>query len=162
MRGWIRLGVLALLPLAACSHRLTSNQIAVLQQQGFQARQENWELALSDKLLFDSGSDELKLQTRASIERTGVALASVGIRNVRVEGHTDAVGSDAFNQALSERRAEAVAQALLRTQAMQKAGATTSITAEGFGKRRPVATNATAAGRAENRRVAVIVPGEQE
>lgn len=156
MRGWVRLGVLALLPLAACSHRLTSTQIAVLQRQGFQPRQDNWELALSDKLLFDTGSDELKNQTRASIERTGVALAYVGVRHVRVEGHTDSSGKDDYNLALSERRATVVALALRKT------GAAISMTIKGYGKSRPVADNATAAGRAENRRVAVIVPEDQE
>ncbi len=150
----LALGALCLL--AACSHRLSAEQIAVLKQQGFAPKDDNWELGLSDKMLFDTGSDQLKDQTRSSVEHTGGALGSVGIRNVRVEGHTDNTGSDTFNQALSERRAAAVAQAL------GKIGLSTPVGVRGLGKQNPVADNATEAGRAENRRVSVIVPSDQQ
>jgi outer membrane protein OmpA-like peptidoglycan-associated protein len=90
------------LPLLGCSTthaRLTAAQIAVLKQQGFVPKQDNWELGLSDKMLFDIDSDELKEQTKLSIQHTGGALATVSIRNVRVEGYTDSTGSDAHNLA---------------------------------------------------------------
>ncbi len=150
------LALSGLLLLGGCAHRLTAAQIAVLKAQGFQPKEDNWELGLSDKMLFDTGSDALKPQTQASIEHTGGALSAVGIRNVRVEGHTDSVGSDEFNQALSERRAAAVAKAL------DEAKLAGPIKAIGLGKKDPVADNGTDAGRAENRRVAVIVPSDQE
>jgi outer membrane protein OmpA-like peptidoglycan-associated protein len=147
------------LPLLGCSTthaRLTAAQIAVLKQQGFIPKQDKWELGLSDKMLFDIDSDELKEQTKLSIEHTGGALASVSIRSVRVEGHTDSTGSDAHNLALSQRRAAAVAQAL------GKFGLAQPIGVKGFGKQDPIADNTTEEGRAENRRVAVIVPSDQQ
>ena len=148
--------VLGLIQLGGCAHRLSAAQIAVLKDQGFVPKQDNWELGLSDKMLFSVGSDQLQAQTQAAIEHTGGALTAVGIRNVRVEGHTDSVGSDDFNQALSERRAAAVAKAL------DKFKMPTPIGVAGFGKKDPVADNATEEGRAENRRVSVIVPSDQD
>ena len=75
-----------------------------------------------------------------------------------VEGHTDSIGSDAYNQKLSERRAENVASAL------ESGGVSAEkVTAKGYGKRYPVAPNSNpdgtdnAAGRAKNRRVEVVI-----
>jgi len=151
--------MMSALPLAGCTNthaRLTAAQIGVLKQQGFVSKEDNWELGLSDKMLFDIDSDQLKEQTRLAIEHTGGALAAVGIRDVRVEGHTDSTGSDEHNLALSQRRAAAVAQAL------GKFGLAQPIGVRGFGKQDPIADNATEVGRAENRRVAVIVPSDQQ
>jgi outer membrane protein OmpA-like peptidoglycan-associated protein len=150
------LALLGLILVSGCAHRLTAAQIAVLKEQGFKPKEDNWELGMSDKMLFDTGSDALKPATITSIEHTGGALSAVGIRNVRVEGHTDSVGSDEFNQALSERRAAAVAKAL------DEAKVAGPIKAIGLGKKDPVADNSTDEGRAENRRVAVIVPADQD
>ena len=157
-RPWMRpqgVALLALLLLGACAHRLTAEQMAVLRNQGFVAKDDRWELGLSDKMLFATGSDQLQPQTKTAIEHTGGALNAVGIRNVRVEGHTDNVGTDALNLDLSRRRAAVVAQA------MNQLG-TNPIAVRGFGKDSPIADNATEAGRAENRRVSVIVPDNQE
>jgi len=75
--------------------------------------------------------------------------------NVQVEGHTDSVGPDAYNQKLSQRRADAVKKVL------EKDGVTPNrITAIGYGKSRPVADNATEAGRAINRRVEASVEAQ--
>ena len=74
-----------------------------------------------------------------------------------VEGYTDSVGSAAFNQTLSERRAEAVRAALV------KAGVDpTRIVAQGYGKEYPVASNATDSGRAQNRRVEVTISNDNQ
>ncbi len=72
---------------------------------------------------------------------------------VKLEGHTDGIGSDEYNQRLSVRRAEAVKNYLI------KAGAVSAdrITAEGFGKTRPVASNKTKQGRAKNRRTEILI-----
>jgi len=70
---------------------------------------------------------------------------------VSVEGHTDSIGSDAYNQRLSERRAGAVKRYL-----MAQGIASSRVDAEGFGKKRPVADNKTTAGRAKNRRADII------
>ena len=77
---------------------------------------------------------------------------------VDVLGHTDSTGSDAYNQALSERRAEAVAN-FLANSGVQRARLAT----RGYGESQPVATNSTEEGRAANRRVEIkIVPIEQD
>jgi OOP family OmpA-OmpF porin len=72
--------------------------------------------------------------------------------HVAVEGHTDSVGSDAYNQKLSERRARTVADYLI-----DHGVDPSRLTVRGYGESRPVADNATAAGRAENRRVDIVV-----
>jgi len=80
------------------------------------------------------------------------AFRCVPERTVQIEGYTDSTGSDALNQSLSERRAEAVRVALIdRGIDMRR------IAARGFGKSNPVANNDTAAGRQQNRRVEVVI-----
>jgi outer membrane protein OmpA-like peptidoglycan-associated protein len=71
---------------------------------------------------------------------------------VEVGGHTDSVGSEAYNQGLSERRADAV-----RDYLMSKGVKASRLTARGYGESRPVASNDTEEGRAENRRVELVV-----
>jgi outer membrane protein OmpA-like peptidoglycan-associated protein len=72
-----------------------------------------------------------------------------------VEGHTDSTGTDEYNQKLSERRAEAVASYLSENNIPSG-----NITSRGFGKDNPVATNDTAEGRQQNRRVEMVVNGD--
>jgi len=74
---------------------------------------------------------------------------------LQIEGHTDSVGSDDFNQQLSERRADSVRD-FLAEQGVQ----TSSMTAHGFGKTQPVASNDTGEGRQRNRRVELVVNGD--
>jgi outer membrane protein OmpA-like peptidoglycan-associated protein len=83
----------------------------------------------------------------------GIVLAYPGL-NLEVEGHTDSVGTADYNQDLSERRAQAVCT-FLSEQGISRE----SMAARGYGKERPVATNGTAAGRQQNRRVELIVSG---
>lgn len=150
------LGLLLTPLLAGCGHHLSTAQIAVLKQQGFENKGETWQLALGNKMLFDTDSAVIKPQTQTAVEQTGGALKAVDIHNIRVEGHTDNTGSDAHNLELSQRRAQVVANAL------DAAGQTGRIAAKGYGKTQPAADNATEAGRTENRRVAVIVPDDQQ
>jgi len=84
----------------------------------------------------------------------GIISGHPGLR-LDVEGHTDSVGGDDYNQRLSEQRGATVRDYLTR-QGM----ATSSVSAKGFGKAQPVATNDTAAGRQQNRRVEMVVSGE--
>ena len=85
---------------------------------------------------------------------SGILLAYSSLK-VAVEGHTDSVGSDEFNQALSERRAQAVRDYLVQQ------GATDSmITFRGLGKTQPIASNDTPDGRQRNRRVELVVSGD--
>ena len=81
-------------------------------------------------------------------------LGYPGLR-LAIEGNTDSVGSDAYNQTLSEKRADSV-RSYLAQQGVQES----AMTAAGLGKTRPVASNTTAHGRQQNRRVELVVSGE--
>src|SRR5262249_11604824 len=106
-------------------------------------------------VLFDTGSATLKAAAREKLAKiSGILLAHPGL-NLQIEGHTDSVGGDEFNQQLSERRAESVRD-FLAAQAVPAS----SITAKGFGKTQPVASNDTPEGRQRNRRVELVVNGE--
>ena len=105
-------------------------------------------------VLFDSGKATLRPGAREKLAKVaGIVLAYPGL-DLEVEGHTDNVGAADYNQDLSERRATAV-----RAFLMQQGVAMGSIVARGYGKEQPVATNDTAAGRQQNRRVELIVSG---
>jgi len=109
---------------------------------------------LSD-VLFDTGKWTLKPGAREKLAKiSGIILSHPGLK-LEVEGHTDSVGSDEFNQTLSERRAFSVRDFLV-----QEGINGSSITATGFGESRPVASNDTATGRQLNRRVEMVVSGD--
>ena len=106
-------------------------------------------------VLFDTGQYTLKPAAREKLAKvSGIVLAHPGL-NLQIEGHTDSVGSDQLNQTLSEKRANAVRDFLV-----QQGLPTTAISTRGFGKTVPVASNDTAAGRQQNRRVEMIVSGD--
>jgi outer membrane protein OmpA-like peptidoglycan-associated protein len=106
-------------------------------------------------VLFDFGSYTLKPGAREKLAKiSGILLAHTGL-TLQIEGHTDSVGTDEFNQQLSERRADSVRDFL----AEQGVPAST-ITARGFGKTQPVASNETPEGRQRNRRVELVVNGD--
>jgi outer membrane protein OmpA-like peptidoglycan-associated protein len=105
-------------------------------------------------VLFDTGSYTLKPGAREKLAKiSGILLAHPGL-TLQIEGHTDSVGTDEFNQQLSERRADSVRDFLA-----ENGVSASSITARGFGKAQPVATNDTADGRQRNRRVELVVNG---
>ena len=109
---------------------------------------------LSD-VLFDFDSANLKSGAREKLARVaGILLAQPGLQ-INVEGHTDSIGSDSYNQRLSEQRAASVRDYLIR-QGIQPGVVATA----GFGESQPVVANTTAAGRQQNRRVELIVSGE--
>ena len=148
--------LLAMLALTGCQSAppkgLTPEQIAVLKREGFTPTDEGWAYDLSGRVLFGSDLDSLNGQSQAIVERIGKALLGVGIQGVRVDGHADSSGKAAYNQQLSERRAQSVAKALvgvgMRAQNIQR---------RGLGSTQPVADNRTSAGRTENRRVSIVV-----
>jgi outer membrane protein OmpA-like peptidoglycan-associated protein len=106
-------------------------------------------------VLFDTGSYTLKPGAREKLAKiSGIVLAHPGL-NLQIEGHTDSVGTDEFNQTLSERRADSVRDFLA-----EQGVPASSITARGFGKTQPVASNDTPEGRQRNRRVELVVNGE--
>jgi outer membrane protein OmpA-like peptidoglycan-associated protein len=106
-------------------------------------------------VLFDIGKYDLRTEAREKLAKlSGVVLAHPGL-NLAVEGYTDNIGSEDLNQKLSDKRAESV-----RTFLVAQGLGDGSVTSQGFGMSTPVADNATAAGRQENRRVEIVVSGE--
>lgn len=106
-------------------------------------------------VLFDSGRYTLRPMAREKLAKiSGIVLAYPTLR-LAVEGNTDSVGTEEFNQTLSEKRAESV-----RTYLTGQGVPESSTTAQGFGKTRPIASNDTSDGRQQNRRVELVVSGE--
>jgi len=106
-------------------------------------------------VLFDTGSFTLKPGAREKLAKvSGILLAHPGL-TMQIEGHTDSVGSDGFNVRLSEQRADSVKDFL-----GEQGVSLSSISAQGFGKAEPVATNDTPEGRQRNRRVEIVVNGD--
>jgi outer membrane protein OmpA-like peptidoglycan-associated protein len=130
-------------------------KIAGLKKLGFAPAPDGWELSLGVKLLFDSDVDSLSNDGRAAVTDLARTLRQLGIERIRVDGHTDNVGSDKYNAGLSVRRAESVAQYLVKVGWRDSA-----IERHGFGADKPVADNALPAGRAQNRRVVIAVQVE--
>jgi outer membrane protein OmpA-like peptidoglycan-associated protein len=109
---------------------------------------------LSD-VLFDTGSANLKTGTREKLAKVaGILLSHPGLK-IQVEGHTDSVGEAGYNQHLSENRAGSV-----RTYLVDQGIAHEAVGTTGFGETNPVASNTTAEGRQQNRRVELIVSGD--
>ena len=105
-------------------------------------------------VLFDFDSANLKPGAREKVARIASILHSHPDLKIEVEGHTDSVGSDAYNQRLSERRAESVRVGLVQQGVNRDVVGTA-----GFGESRPVATNGTPSGRQQNRRVEIVISG---
>lgn len=103
-------------------------------------------------VLFSTGKTELLPGAMNTIEKLAAFLAEYSEKTILIEGHTDNVGSDAFNQDLSERRAMSVKEALL-----QAGVESTRIDTVGLGESTPVADNGTSAGRLKNRRVEIVI-----
>jgi len=102
-------------------------------------------------VLFDTGKATLKPGAYATVERLAAVLKEDASRKVMIEGHTDSVGSDEYNQQLSERRAASVQAALF-----ERGVDASQISTVGKGETTPVASNDNAAGRQQNRRVELV------
>jgi outer membrane protein OmpA-like peptidoglycan-associated protein len=113
---------------------------------------EGIKITFNSGILFKTNSADLQPAAKENIEKLGTVLKKYADTNILVEGHTDSTGTDAYNQALSERRAQSVA---LFTQNQGVAG--TRFTIKGYGESQPVAPNATAEGRQKNRRVEIAI-----
>jgi len=106
-------------------------------------------------VLFDTAKHSLRPVAREKLAKVaGIISGHPGLR-LDVEGFTDSVGGDDYNQKLSEQRGESV-----RDYLTEQGVLSTSVTSRGFGKSQPVASNDTAAGRQQNRRVELVVSGE--
>lgn len=112
---------------------------------------------MKDKILFDTNQSTLKPESKASLQKIADILKTYDKTEVTIAGYTDNVGSQSHNQQLSERRANAV-----RMYLTSQGVASSRLTVAGFGTDNPVASNDTAEGRMQNRRVELhIAPNEQ-
>jgi outer membrane protein OmpA-like peptidoglycan-associated protein len=111
-------------------------------------------LTLGD-VLFDTGKAELNSGASRKLDQLAQFLSEHPDRRVQIDGFTDSIGSDAFNQELSQRRADSVKSALLT-----RGISASRIGTEGYGKAYPVANNADSGGRQLNRRVEVVIGGD--
>jgi outer membrane protein OmpA-like peptidoglycan-associated protein len=109
-------------------------------------------ITLSGSVLFATGKSELLPIARQKIDEVAKAVKDQGFKSLLVEGHTDSQGSATKNDELSRQRAESV-----RSQLISNGIASDKIRAQGLGSSRPVADNNTAEGRANNRRVEIVV-----
>ncbi len=123
----------------------TANTGIEVERQG-----EEISIKLPSGISFDFNSSAVKPEFRPALDQVAQTLATYQSTFIDVSGHTDAIGSDAVNQRLSEQRAQAVAD-YLSYQGVNRARVAT----RGFGKQFPIASNDTEAGRAQNRRVEI-------
>jgi outer membrane protein OmpA-like peptidoglycan-associated protein len=105
-------------------------------------------------VLFDTGKADLKATARERLAKVAGILIAYPDIHVEVDGYTDSTGSLEFNQRLSQERADSV-RSYLASQGVQQG----SITTQGFGPSNPIASNDTASGRQQNRRVELVVSG---
>lgn len=109
-------------------------------------------MTLGGEVLFDSGKSELSAKGKEKLLELAGSL--VGVKEpVTVTGHSDSIGSDGYNMALSRKRAASVADFLREAAGLPPEG----VVAEGMGKSKPVADNGTVEGRAKNRRVEIVL-----
>ncbi|MDM7322781.1 MAG: OmpA family protein [Gammaproteobacteria bacterium] len=113
---------------------------------------ENIVLSFPDQISFDVGRAEIKPQFTRTLDNVAQTLRQYDRTRIEIAGHTDSTGNAASNQALSENRAKAV-----RSYLASRGVALERMYAVGYGSSRPIASNATAEGRAQNRRVEIIV-----
>lgn len=109
-------------------------------------------VTLSGSVLFRSAESTLLPNAQVKLDQVANALLAVNDRNLIVEGHTDSQGAASYNQNLSQRRADAV-----RDYLVQKGYPAERIQARGMGEDRPIADNASPEGRANNRRVEIVI-----
>ena len=114
-------------------------------------------LTLSGSVLFQSAKSTLMPPAQVKLDQVAHALLAIPARNLVVEGYTDSQGSDAYNQDLSQRRADAV-----RDYLVQKGYPAGRVQAQGRGKGSPIANNNSAEGRANNRRVEIVIERENK
>lgn len=113
-------------------------------------------ITLSGSVLFATGKWELLPIAQSKLDEVAKALIDQGYKSIVVEGHTDSVGGDAQNTELSQRRADSV-----RIHLVSRGIVSAKISSVGLGESRPIADNASPEGRANNRRVEIIVQPER-
>lgn len=114
-------------------------------------------LQAPENITFDTGRADIKPQFRPVLQQLAGSIRQYPGTVVQIEGHTDSTGPASFNQTLSENRAEAARSVLV-----QQGVAPERLVSVGYGMTRPIADNATAQGRAQNRRVEILIVPEQQ
>lgn len=152
----LKLSFIALLciTLAGCLSfgPLKYRQVKLLKQEGFVLTNEGWTLGLPERLLFDFNNAELKQSHEAELVRLANQLNKYDLNKLKIVGHTDDVGDAAYNQKLSEERAQSVANLFLARGFKKE-----NIYVIGRGSTQPYVPNTTNENRAINRRVAIVV-----
>ena len=108
-------------------------------------------------ILFDFDKASLKPNAKDNIQNLATSLKNNPETNILIIGHTDATGADAYNMRLSDRRADAV-----KAYAMANGISNSRLTTEGRGETEPIADNTTEAGKAQNRRVEVVIVANEK
>lgn len=156
LRKYFAPALLAAVFLTGCQApqgKFSQQQVAAMKSYGFTESNGDWSLGLSDSILFDKNDYHLRADSRQQIHSMASRLASTGIMHSRLDGHTDNYGEDGYNEMLSLKRANSVADAWAEGAGIPRGNLTT----RGLGKKHPIVSNDTAKGRAENRRVTVVI-----
>lgn len=145
---------------AAVGHRMDKQQEELQQIEGVQVTrtaEDELDVSLKNDVLFDFNSSALRPESRSTLSDMATVFARYPEQTISVEGHTDSVGSDTYNQNLSEKRADAV-----RDYLVDRGTPSSRIRAVGYGETHPKASNDTPEGRQLNRRVEIHVKADPE
>ncbi len=145
---------------AAIGRRMDKQQAELEQIEGVDVErpsEDTINVNVRNEILFDFDSAGLRSESRDTLRELAGVLARYPEQSVSVAGHTDATGTDSYNQNLSEQRAAAVKDFLV-SQGVPRS----RVAAYGYGETRPVASNTTAEGRQLNRRVQVFIQADPE
>lgn len=140
------------------SEKKPLEDIIVFDEKGVIIRKENGNLILSmpEEILFDFDSYSVKGSVKNSLNGLAKALVEHKDIKLKIDGHTDFIGSDQYNFNLSLKRANSIKSYLIGRGAMAN-----NISVEGYGKQNPIASNKTEAGRSRNRRVEFIISRDE-
>lgn len=132
----------------------TLEELIVFNEEGVTIRKEGNNLVLSmpELVLFDFNKYEVKNKVKGSLNTLAKALEENPDIRIKIDGYTDFIGSEGYNLDLSVKRANSIKNYLVN-----RGVNSSNISIEGYGKQNPIANNATAAGRAKNRRVEFII-----
>lgn len=140
---------------AAAEKKAADAQLALAKLGSVKDEPRGMVITLSGSVLFASSQAVLLPDARTRLDQVVAVLLTTRERNITIEGHTDSQGTDANNMSLSQRRADAV-----RDYIVAKGYQSDLIQAHGLGEGHPVADNASAEGRANNRRVEIVIARE--
>jgi outer membrane protein OmpA-like peptidoglycan-associated protein len=140
---------------AAVGHRMDKQEQELRQIEGVEVTRPSEgeiDVRLTSDILFDFNSSDLRSTSRTTLNELATNFRQYPDNRINVEGHTDSVGTDAYNQRLSEQRAANVADYLIDQGVPSR-----NVVVYGYGESRPKATNDTAEGRQLNRRVEIHI-----